>query len=184
MKFAGINARNVMPKPNSGMLLGMVFLMLCRVAFAGSVDPDGIFVTAMHNNISSAKPVAVAETNFENMLRQYSNSPRYLGGLHVAMAFRYSYELNWAGDHIIEQCEDALRYPLDGLDTCRTWQLLGDTLKRRMNTDAPARQLPVFRRKALAAYLNGLTAAGADQNLSGWLKGCVVRLYANNPYFE
>ena len=53
-----------------------------------------------------------------------------------------------------------------------------------MQYEVPVRDLPALRKKVLAAYLNGLKAAGENKSLAGVFKGYVARFYANNPYYE
>ncbi len=166
-------------------------LILCAVAFmtlggsclADSVETNYVFGQAVQKVISSEKSLAMAESNFVAMSRDRSNDPPFLGKLELAMAFRYSREQQKDRDRIFEHCEAALRYPLVYSDACRIWELTGVTLEW-MQYEVPVRDLPALRKKVLAAYLNGLKAAGENKSLAGVFKGYVARFYANNPYYE
>jgi len=157
--------------------------MVCIPAFADSVETNYVFGQAVENTISSEKSLALAETNFIAMSRARSNDPPFLGELEVAMALRYSREPGNERDHVIQHCEGALRYPLDFTNTCRTWQLLGDAYQSKMGNEPLPQDVRALRRKAVAAYLNGLKAAGTDKDWVSVFKAKVVALYFNLQWY-
>jgi hypothetical protein len=159
----------------------VVVLTAVERVSADSLETNYVFAQAVDKAILSEAALGVAETNCRNMLLQYSNSPQYLGKLHMAMAERYTFVPE--RDGIIKECEAALRCPLVYNDVCHAWALTGVAIEP-MQDEVPVRELPAFRRRVLAAYLNGLKAAGGDIPLAGMFKGYVARFYANNPYYQ
>ena len=177
-----LSAKEIKPRLRDWLLFGLALLMIGGSASADSAETNYVFAQEVQNTILSEPSLAVAETNHHILSREHSNAPPYLGKLELAMALRYSHEPGSQPDRIIEHCEAALRYPLDLNDACGGWQLLGDTYKGEVDNLAQLQDKRAVSKKAVAAYLSGLKAAGTDKDWVLALKGKVVSLYVNKPY--
>lgn len=176
-----------------------VVLMLAPLARASGVErSDEELGRVLASRIRTERVLQRAEENCAALLAQYSNYPTTVAWIYTTMGLRYYYGPGRNLDKAIEQLELALhRYgepsPKRAFETC---ELLGDALQAKTK-NAAFRDVPLLRRRALGAFLEGLERALSQERpiavsttpseRARWVerfKGSIEYLYADDPSEE